>query len=233
VTGPDVIMLSYDEPLAGVLHARLEIVLRCRVKRLHGVTGMRRAYRLCAEIADRDEFLLADGDLEIADRFDPGRIAPLGAGVAMRVWQTANPVNGLVYGYGGLKLISRAALRQLGEAVDVLAGLPGRTEFTAETAGTTRIDQSPLHAWRAGFRECAMLASGSEYGMSDHGARRRLDAWLAGGRGPCAAHAAAGAAAGVAFAREAAGDAARLRQINDPAWLLARFTAASKGQAPR
>jgi hypothetical protein len=231
VTGLDAVMLSFDEPLASVLHARLESVLRCRVKRLHGVAGMRRAYRLCAEVADRDEFLLADGDLEIDDGFDTGSVAPLGEGVSMRVWQSVNPVNGLVYGYGGLKLISRAALRQLGEAVDVLAALPGSTDFTGRPAGITRIDQSPFHAWRAGFRECAMLASGSEYGMSEHGTKQRLDAWLARGGGPYAAIAAAGASAGAEFAREAAADPGRLTAINDPAWLLARFTAAPEDRA--
>ncbi|MDX3388323.1 hypothetical protein PV682_43855 [Streptomyces niveiscabiei] len=141
----------------------------------------------------------------------------------MRVWRARNPLNGLVYGYGGLKLIRRSALRQLGEAVDVLAALPGRTEFTREIAGTTRIDQSAYHAWKAGFRECAMLTRGSEYGMSDQETAARIATWTGGAEGEFASYAVAGARQGVEFAHQAADDPALLDRLNDPAWLRARF----------
>ncbi|MEV6841682.1 hypothetical protein AB0N17_46040, partial [Streptomyces sp. NPDC051133] len=129
-----------------------------------------RAYRLCAEVVDREQFFLADGDFAIDTDFAPAMVEPLDEGVSMRVWRAVNPVNGLTYGYGGLKLIRRSALREMGEAVDVLAALPGRIEFAEQSAGVTRFNQSPFHAWRAGFRECAMLARGSEYGTSEPGA---------------------------------------------------------------
>ncbi|MFD8897156.1 hypothetical protein [Streptomyces ardesiacus] len=54
----DAVMLSYDEPIADRLHARVQRVLGTRVKRLHGVRGMRRAYRLAAEVTDSEQFLL-------------------------------------------------------------------------------------------------------------------------------------------------------------------------------
>ncbi|MFF4136620.1 hypothetical protein ACFY1B_34945 [Streptomyces mirabilis] len=107
-----------------------------------------------------------------------------------------------MYGYGGLKLIRRSAFRQLGEAVDVLAALPGRTQFIKEIAGTTRISQSPCHAWKAGFRECAMLSHGSEYNMDDREAAERIAAWTGGGEGEFAQFAVSGAREGVAFAGE-------------------------------
>lgn len=72
----DAVMLSYDEPIADRLHARLQRVLGTRVKRLHGVQGMRRAYRLAAEVTDSEQFLLADGDFVIATEFDLGSVAP-------------------------------------------------------------------------------------------------------------------------------------------------------------
>ncbi|WP_246561709.1 hypothetical protein [Streptomyces roseirectus] len=219
----DAVMLSYDEPRAGLLHTRLERVLGVKVKRLHGVVGMRRAYCLAAEVVDTDELLLADGDFVIDAAFDLRTVTPLADGVSMRVWRARNPLNGLVYGYGGLKLIRRSALRQLGEAVDVLAALPGRTEFAAEIAGTTRIDQSAYHAWKAGFRECAMLTRGSEYGMSDQETAARIATWTEVAEGEFASYAVAGARQGVEFAHEAAGDPALFDRLNDPAWLRARF----------
>jgi hypothetical protein len=231
MTGFDAVMLSYDEPLADKLHARLQGVLGLRVKRLHGVHGMRRAYQLAAEVAGAEQFLLADGDFVIDTEFSVSAVEPLDEGTSMRVWRAVNPLNGLVYGYGGLKLIRRSALRELGEAVDVLAALPGRIEFTPAVAGTTRINQSPYHAWKAGFRECSMLGRGSEYGMDDTDSRARIAAWMSGGQGEFADYAAAGAREGVAFAAEAARDPSRFDALNDPAWLLARFTAVHGEQA--
>lgn len=233
MTVSDAVMLSYDEPLADRLHARLQRVLGIRTKRLHGVQGMRRAYRLAAELADSEQFLLADGDFVIAAEFDITRVQPLPDEVSMRVWAAANPLNGLVYGYGGLKLIRRSALRELGHAVDVLAALPGRVEFTGEEAGTTRCNQSPYHAWKAAFRECAMLARGSEYGMSDQGTADRITAWqhCDQGDGEFAWYASAGAREGVAFPAESARRPGEFDQLNDPDWLSARFNAAHGEQA--
>jgi hypothetical protein len=231
VTLFDAVLLSYDEPMADSLHSRLQRTLGGSVKRLHGVHGMRRAYRLCAEVVDRGQFFLADGDFAISADFDPAAVEPLDDGISMRVWRAVNPVNGLTYGYGGLKLIRRSALREMGEAVDVLAALPGRVEFAQKTAGTTRFNQSPFHAWKAGFRECAMLARGSEYGMDDENARQRVQAWTTSHSGEFADYAATGAREGIAFACDAARDPQSFDHLNDPTWLRTRFTAAHGDQA--
>ncbi|MGW7359638.1 hypothetical protein ACWGI0_24145 [Streptomyces sp. NPDC054802] len=231
MTGFDAVLLSYDEPMANSLHSRLQRTLGGTVKRLHGVHGMRRAYRLCAEVVEREQFFLADGDFAIDTEFDTAAVAPLDEGVSMRVWRAVNPVNGLSYGYGGLKLIRRSALREMGQAVDVLAALPGRIEFADQTAGVTRFNQSPFHAWKAGFRECAMLARGSEYGMADDEARQRVQAWTSSRDGEFVTYAASGARKGVAFAREAARDVEQFDHLNDPSWLRARFTVAHGDQA--
>ncbi|ARX80617.1 hypothetical protein SMD44_00015 [Streptomyces alboflavus] len=231
MTGFDAVFLSYDEPMANSLHSRLQRTLGGTVKRLHGVHGMRRAYRLCAEVVEREQFFLADGDFAIDTDFNPATVEPLEEGVSMRVWRAVNPVNGLTYGYGGLKLIRRSALREMGEAVDVLAALPGRIEFAQHTAGITRFNQSPFHAWKAGFRECAMLARGSEYGMADDDAHQRVDAWMLSRSGEFATYAAAGAREGVSFARQAVCEPQQFDHLNDPTWLRERFTAAHGDQA--
>jgi hypothetical protein len=222
--GFDAVFLSYDEPLADELYARLADRFGA-VKRLHGVRGMRRAYRLTADMVDTEAYFIADADLDIDPQFDPASVPPLEAGVSMRVWRTVNAVNGLTYGYGGLKLVRHVDMLTLGETVDVLAALPGRTEFTRQVAGRTRFNQSPLHAWRAGFRECAMLTRGCEYGTARPDAQARIHTWTSQGDGPYSAHARTGAAAGVAFARQAATDAAAFEVLNDPSWLATRFAA--------
>ncbi|MFE5301666.1 hypothetical protein [Streptomyces sp. NPDC056632] len=231
MTGFDAVQLSYDEPQADCLHTRLAHVLGGPVKRLHGVRGMRRAYRLTAELVDTEQFFLADGDFAIDEGFSADAVEPLADGVAMRVWQAANPVNGLIYGYGGLKLIRRTALREMGQAVDVLAALPGKVEFCRQSAGVTQFNQSPFHAWKAGFRECAMLARGSEYGMTDASAQERIDAWTASSTGDFASYAAAGARDGLDFAQAVGRDPERFEAINDPAWLLQHFAVLRDEQA--
>lgn len=221
----DAVFLSFDEPLADALYGRLREVFG-PVKRLHGVKGMRRAYALTAELVDTDQYFIADGDFEIHADFPATDAAPLTDGTSMRVWQTVNPVTGLVYGYGGLKLVRRSAIRDMGVAVDVLAAVPGRVEFARTVAGATRFDQSPYHAWKAGFRECAMLAHGCEYGSTSPAeADERIAAWLGASGGPHAAWAARGAADGTAFAAKAQGED-DFQHINDPAWLTAAFDAA-------
>lgn len=231
MTGFDAVQLSYDEPLADALHTRLTRVLGGTAKRLHGVHGMRRAYRLTAELVDTDQFFLADGDFAIDPEFPATTVEPLAEGISMRVWRAVNPVNGLTYGYGGLKLIRVTALREMGQAVDVLAALPGRVEFSRRTAGITLFNQTPFHAWKAGFRECAMLARGSEYGMTDASAQERITAWTASRDGDFAAYAAAGARDGLGFARAAARDPQSFGTLNDPAWLYQHFTALHGEQA--
>lgn len=219
----DVVFLSYDEPLADELYGRLSGVFGV-VKRLHGVHGMRRAYELTARMVDSEVFFIADADFEIAADFKPEAVRGLGSGVAMRVWRTVNAVNGLAYGYGGLKLCRRDALHGLrADAVDVLAGLPGRVEFTPAVAGRTRFNQSAWHAWRAGFRECAMLARGCEYGTTSTDAQARLDTWTSTGTGPYADDAISGARAGVAFAADTPAEDAMWQNLNDPAWLAQRY----------
>ncbi len=149
----------------------------------------------------------------------------------MRVWQAVNPISGLIYGYGGLKLIRRSALREMGQAVDVLAALPGQVEFCRQTAGVTQFNQTPFHAWKAGFRECAMLARGSEYGMTDASTQERIGAWTASSTGDFAAYSAAGAYDGLDFAAASGRDSQCFESLNDPLWLYQHFTALHGEQA--
>ncbi|WP_017600167.1 hypothetical protein [Nocardiopsis lucentensis] len=223
---PDAVMLSYDEPLANDLHAHLERVLDRPVKRLHGVVGMRRAYRLAAELVDTDTFLLADGDFHIHPTFTPDP-DPLPEGVAMRVWKATNPATGRTYGYGGMKLIRRDSLRRLGEAVDVLAALPGRVEFSTQVAGTTRFDQSPYHAWKAAFREVAMLTRGCEYGADPDTTREQIRAWTSPVGGRFTSWVRLGAADGSEFAHATPANSPAWQRLNDPVWLRAQFETVS------
>jgi hypothetical protein len=228
----DIVFLSYDEPRADELYQRISSVSKIPVKRLHGVRGMARAYRLTCELADTDQYFIADADLAVRNAFDFDHVDELPDGTDMAVWKTRNPVTGAIYGYGGLKLCRRDAIRQLEPCVlDVLAGLPGSVRFRAEIAGETCFNQSPFHAWRAGFRECCMLATGEdEYGARRETVQRQLRAWLEPPRVvPFADWAARGARDGIDFGAASERDPAALQQINDPEWLRERFATRPDG----
>lgn len=224
VTENDVVLLSYDEPLAGQMHVKLERVFGRKVKRLHGVAPMRRALQLTAELVDTEQYWLADGDFDIDPQFDPGSIAPLDDGVAMVVLQAVNVINGLVAGYGGLKLMRTDAVRSMpAGTIDVMAALD-RVEFRGIVAGVTRFNQSPFHTWRSGFREVAMLTRGSEYGIDEAYTRYLVDSWCNSSGATYASFGAAGARAGKAFAQELNRDSDEWQCINNPAWLHEQFT---------
>ncbi|WP_216903665.1 hypothetical protein [Nocardia alni] len=223
MTGIDVVYLSYDEPLADELYVRLRRVFGRGIKRLHGVSPLRRALKLTAELVDTEHYWLVDGDFEVDLSFDPARVPPQGDDVAMTVLQARNALNGLIYGNGGLKVIRTEAMRQMGdETVDVLAAI-GKVEFLQICAGVTRINQTPFHAWKAAYREVAMISRGSEYGMEPHWAEHVIDSWINGGDGIHAAFGTSGAYAGIEFARRVEADSEQWQQINDPAWLRQQF----------
>ncbi len=223
VTGIDIVYLSYDEPLADELYARLQQVFGRDIKRLHGVSPLRRALKLTAELVDTEHYWLADGDFEIDLSFEPARVPPQGDDIAMTVLQARNALNGLTYGNGGLKVIRTEAMRQMSdETVDVLAAI-GKAEFLPICAGVTRINQTPYHAWKAAYREVAMISRGSEYGMEPHWAKIVIDSWVSGGDGIHAAYCTSGAYAGIEFARRVHADSEQWQQINDPVWLRRQF----------
>jgi hypothetical protein len=223
VTGIDVVYLSYDEPLADKLYARLQRVFGQKIKRLHGVSPLRRALKLTAELVDTEHYWLVDGDFEVDLSFDPSRIPPQGDDIAMTVLQARNALNGLVYGNGGLKVIRTEAMRQMSDdTVDVLAAI-GKPEFLEICAGVTRFNQSPYHTWKAAYREVAMISRGSEYGMSSEWAEHVVDRWMNGNEGVHALFSAAGANDGAEFARSVDAGSDDWQQINDPVWMKRRF----------
>ncbi|MFK3670702.1 hypothetical protein ACI2IX_11065 [Leifsonia aquatica] len=219
----DVVFLSYDEPHAEQNFERCRDVLGPAVKRLHGVSGMHRAYRLTAELVDTDRYLVIDGDLYLDERFRQLATVAAPEDVVMVTWAARNSVNGLCYGYGGPKLVRRSAMTVESTTLDVLAGLPGRKIFRADVAGETRIDGSWFQAWRAAFREVAMLTIGSEYGMPGELARERVQQWATFESSSDDSPTAVGARDALVWLQQRADHDEQRRFLNDPRKLRAHF----------
>jgi hypothetical protein len=218
----DVVFVSYREPNAEENFR----ILRARVpgaRRVHGVRGILNAYRQAAAIATTDMVWLVDGDAQLVPGFTFGfEAAPRGRDVTY-IWDSINPVNGLVYGYGGVKLMPRHRLLEAAVGpIDVTTRVAEYVNVGA-VSNVTAFNTDPFNSWRSAFRECAKLASGAVR-KDDPATAERLHTWSSHGADrPFGRWCLQGAHDGIAWARHA--DGALLSKINDMDWLERRFRA--------
>lgn len=157
----DVVYLSYDEPMKEKFWLEIQSRLPWAV-RVDGVKGSDAAHKAAADASGTDRFILIDGDnLPEFDFFDQTLYLTDKTEHAVFRWRAKNNVNGLMYGNGGLSCWTKQYVKNMKthEATD------GRSETVVEFCfdplyiplhncySTTYPNGSPLHAWRAGFRE--------------------------------------------------------------------------------
>lgn len=161
----DVIFISYDEPNADENFEHLQSLVP-NVNRVHAVKGILNAHRAAAFMSSTKFFWVVDGDNWVRDDFDFGfkwdkekhlsnKQEPVG------FWQAENSVNGLVYGYGGIKLLPRnslIAMESEADLLDITSAISPMRYYHNVVGSTTVINKTPLQAWRAGFREAAKLS---------------------------------------------------------------------------
>ena len=155
----DVFFLSYNESNA----ARNLKLLKQHCKPIHvsGVAGLFEAHRACAVQSKTEWFFVVDADSILIpnnddDYFDFSTNFELND-IFAYVWDAKNPVNGLVYGYGGIKLFNKKHFSKKPiEYVDMSSTVAALRE-TKKCISETRFNSSPFDAWKAGFRETAKL----------------------------------------------------------------------------
>jgi hypothetical protein len=157
----DCVYLSYDEPQKEKFWFDIKHKIPWAV-RVDGVKGSDAAHKAAAAISTTDRFILIDGD-NMPDFEFFNRSLTLtddNANCVFR-WRARNNINGLQYGNGGLSCWTKDYINrmQTHEASD------GRNETVVEFCfdplykpmnncySTTYPNGSPLHAFRAGFRE--------------------------------------------------------------------------------
>ena len=156
----DFIFLSFDEPNAELLYAKLVNIVPW-AKRVHGVKGFDAAHRACADASDTPFFITVDGDNEIYKEFLDLEI-DITDDQHNHAWTWAgrNNINGLVYGNGGLKLWSKEFIYNM-HSHENAKDSASAVEFCwsnnyHEMTGcysTSIINSSAQQAWRSGFRE--------------------------------------------------------------------------------
>jgi hypothetical protein len=220
----DIFFLSFDEPAAEKNWQALSERFPA-AKRVHGVQGILNAHRACAEKSVSKFFFVVDGDNLVCPEFDfTVSFTPHTA--TCYVWRALNPVNGLVYGFGAIKLLDRALLLQKQSmGIDMTTSLGENYSIVNEIASVTHFNTSPFQAWKSAFRECVKLASQSIARSNNMENSIRLEKWLTVSR-PEAAFtewSLRGARCGKEFATVNFNRAEELAKINDYSWLNSYF----------
>lgn len=223
----DIFMIVYGEPNAGGNWARLRSIAP-EARLMENVPGIVACYAACAEASRTPYFFAVDGDNWMLDdfRFDVP-FAPAPDEIAL--WYAENPVNGLRYAHGAIKLLP-AALMKTARAeghIDIMTSLT-RNRYTEICASEHRFNADPYSAWACAFRECAKLAIGTTIGDARGRklARHRLLIWCTkGADAKFGSWCLKGAQEGHRFGLEHSRDLAGLNRINDFGWLRERFRA--------
>lgn len=219
----DIFFLSYDEPNADQNWEALKQRFP-RAKRVHGIKGLWEAHRTCSELSETSHYFLVDADNRIEEEFSFEIDADRLQDSAVHVWRCLNPVNGLKYGYGAVKLFPKGLIAKNRPGADVTTTVAPRYVVMPELASTTYFNSSELQAWRSAFRECAKLASQKIKGQKTAETLERLRVWTeTEGDAPFAKWCVLGARQGKEFGERYQEDPYQLAKINDFDWLNKSF----------
>jgi hypothetical protein len=179
------------------------------------------SHKHIANLCNEDRFYVVDADCWIVDSFTFDKKIELKQ-KSVAVFRSKNPINGLVYGHGGIKLFSKDCF-----SVERLTG-PDMTTTLADAylkinilASEHRFNYSAYATWRTAFREAVKLSAGVIKNGNDTETKERLTMWCeAGNETQYGYFAIQGARQGVAYAQSANAD---FTLVNNFAWLEQQF----------
>lgn len=172
----DIFFVSYSEPNADENWQRL-VTRFPYAKRVHGIKGIDNAHRHCASLSVSGMFWTVDADTIIHDTFAFDSIPDMAERGYLYIWHSLNPVNGLDYGWGSIKLWpTRAVLEFDGNWLDFTTTI-GNIRMMPTVVATSTFNTDEWSAWRSGFREAVKLCVNVSNG--DHAdSLQRLLVWL-------------------------------------------------------
>ena len=228
----DVIQISYFEENADE-HFEILQMFAPHAKRVEGVKGIFEAHKAAAELAETNCFYVVDADAVIDETFkfnfkpssskkEYGHFLQTDC---IYTWRSRNPINDLIYGYGGVKLFPKKRLMKAKNwNVDMTTtlGCPFVPQY--QISNVTAFNVNPFETWKSAFRECAKLASA----IIPHGDSLdniyRLKVWQERGSGrPYGEYCILGAKQGADFGTAYRNNPHILAKINDFKWLKETF----------
>ena len=135
------------------------------------------------------------------------------------------PINDLVYGYGGLKLFPTKLLRDATDwNIDFTTSVGEKFKPMPIVANYTAFNTDPFNTWKSAFRECTKLASSIIENTKQDETSERLEMWCTRGSDRrFGEYALAGANAGKEYGSKYADNLEELNKINDYEWLEEKF----------
>jgi len=217
----DIVFISYDEPNADANYKILQQRFP-KAKRIHGVKGIHQAHIDAAKLCDTEMFWVVDGDSELLPSFDFSHAVNRYDLDLVHIYQSINPINGLVYGYGGVKLLpTKLTIDMNINAADMTTSISSKIKVMKEISNITAYNTDPFNTWKSAFRECAKLASKVIDRQKDDETDERLQTWLSKGHNKkFGEYAIRGARAGMEFVLSNKSD---ISLINNFDWLKEQF----------
>ena len=220
----DIVFISYHEPNAdsnwSLLKSRFP-----SAKRVDGVKGIHQAHIKAAKKCFTKMFWVVDADAVLVDDFDFDYEVDEYNLDTVHVWRSKNPVNDLVYGYGGVKLLPRKLTLNMDTSKpDMTTSISSKFKAVQQISNITAFNTDSFSAWRSGFRECAKLSSKIIDRQQNQETEQRLDIWCSVGENKLfGADAIQGAIAGRKFGEENREAPSQLAKINNYEWLKEQY----------
>lgn len=222
----DIVFISYQEPSADQNYEKLKERFP-RAKRVHGVKGIHQAHIAAAKKCFTKMFWIVDGDAQIVDDFNFDYEVDAWNLDTVHVWRSINPINDLVYGYGGIKLFPRRLTINMDTSKpDMTTSITNKFKAISDISNITAFNTDPFNTWKSAFRECCKLSSKVIDRQKDDETNERLRIWqTVGADRPFGEYAIDGAIAGSEYGKMHVESREDLRRINDFDWLQEQFNA--------
>lgn len=224
----DIAFITYNSPEPATTERYIELIKQFpnrRVYRVNGVKGIHQAHIEAAKRANTNMFYVVDEDAQLMPNFKFDLKLDPSEEDIVHVWRSINPVNGLEYGYGGVKLLPTELTKHMDlNSTDMTTSISHRFKAMPEISNVTVFNTDPLSTWRSSFRECVKLSS--KIVPQDGEMESRLNTWLYNtSNAQFAEYSRGGASAGQWYGTTYKDDPEALNKINDYDWLKEQFEA--------
>lgn len=220
----DIIFVSYQESNAEenwkALKDRFFLA-----KRVHGVKGIHQAHIAAAKKSLTKMFWVVDGDAQIVDDFNfDYKVLDTETDI-VHVWRSINPINDLVYGYGGVKLLPKQMTIDMDlSKPDMTTSISSKFKPVKVISNITAFNTDPFNTWKSAFRECTKLSSKIIDRQNSDETNERLKVWTTvGADRPFGKFAIDGARYGAMWGKYNRDDPSKLFLINDFDWIRQQF----------
>ena len=223
----DIFFISYDEVNAEENWLSLKEKYP-NAKRIHKVKGIHQAHIEAAKQSSTSMFWVVDGDAIVMETFDFNP-KDLSKSVlffkSVHVYQSINPINDLIYGYGGVKLLPKIMTMNVDtNAIDMTTSISPHFVSVPIVSNISAFNTDPFNTWKSAFRECVKLSSKVIRNQDDDETKERLEIWCERGRDrPFGEYAIKGAQMGRSFGLENTNNTSAMNNINNWAWLKNEF----------